>query len=624
MTTARAARPGYFAELRGAVTARRQLASLLPLAGRPLVWATVLCDLALGVLPVVFVLATSAVIDRLPEAVAGGGAVWSGALAPLVVASLAFAGQQVLLPVQHGLGELIARRVDGRVFDRLMAAALRAPGIGGLEDHHRLDLLTRARRELDRGFQSPGKGCAGLLHLIARTTQLVGFVALVGIAFSWLAAAALLATVLAFRYGHRRGLHRFSNVYRAASGIRRECDYLRELAMGAPAAKEIRVFGLRGWLADRYRGRHLSWLLPSWSDRRRIMLRPFYGYAVLGLLSITVVLGALGVAQPATAEVALVVQAVMGALRLAEHYPEADLQTEYGADAYNAVLAFERGMADDARADTGTEPAPQPEVEIAFRGVAFRYPGAAEPVFEDLDLTLQAGRCTAVVGVNGAGKTTLVKLLTRLHEPDRGVVAVDGVDVRRFAVDDWRARLAVVFQDYIRHERSAKDNIGLGAVEHLDDEDGIRAAAEAAGVASVLDGLPSGADTPLAGHVTGGVDLSGGQWQRVALARALFRLRHGGALLVLDEPTASLDVRSEARFFREFHRLAAGRTSLLISHRFSTVRHADHIVVLADGKVAEQGSHEELMTMGGRYAGLFHLQADRFADPVGGAPEVVA
>ncbi|SDH31640.1 ATP-binding cassette, subfamily B [Lentzea fradiae] len=608
-------RGGRCAELRGIVVARRRLAGLLSRAGWPLVLATAVCDLALGVLPVVFVVATSAVVGHVPEAAANGAA-WTGALSALVVASLAFAGQQVLVPVQAGLGEVIARRIDGEVLDQLMAAALRAPGIGGLEDQRQLDLLSRARRELERGFQSPGKGCAGMLHLIARVTQLAGFAALVGIVFSWLAAVALLATVLAFRYGHRRGLHRFSNLFRANAAVRREGDYLRDLAMGATAAKEIRIFGTHGWLTDRYRTSYLSWLLPSWWERRRIMVRPFYGYTAFGVLAVAAVLGALGAASLSTAEIALVVQAVMGALRLAEHYPEADLQTEYGADAYDAVLAFERGMTGDEPAGGGTGPVPHPRSEIAFRGLAFGYPGAARPVFTDLDLTLRAGRCTAVIGVNGVGKTTLVKLLTRLYEPDRGVITADGVDIRRFAVDDWRARLAVVFQDFVRHERSARDNIGLGAVEHLDDEDGIRAAAGDAGVLPALDALPSGLDTPLAGHVTGGADLSGGQWQRVALARALFRLRHEGALLVLDEPTASLDVRAEARFFEEFQRVAAGRTSLLISHRFSTVRHADHIVVIAGGEVVEEGTHDELLSLGGRYAELFHLQAGQFGDDV--------
>jgi ATP-binding cassette subfamily B protein len=191
---------------------------------------------------------------------------------------------------------------------------------------------------------------------------------------------------------------------------------------------------------------------------------------------------------------------------------------------------------------------------------------------------------------------------------------VDGADIRSMAVDAWRARIAVIFQDFNRYEVTAAENIGFGAVEHVHRREAVRAAAADAGILDALDALPAGLDTPLARHLSGGAELSGGQWQRVALARALFRLRHDGAVLVLDEPTASLDVRAEARFFDEFVRLTRGATTILISHRFSTVRHADHIVVLDGGRVSEEGTHDELLRRDGRYARLFRLQADRFAD----------
>jgi ATP-binding cassette subfamily B protein len=259
---------------------------------------------------------------------------------------------------------------------------------------------------------------------------------------------------------------------------------------------------------------------------------------------------------------------------------------------------------------------------IRFSGVSFGYPGRAHRVFDGLDLRIPAGKCTAIVGANGAGKTTLVKLLTRLYEPDEGLITVDGRPLAAYPADAWRARVAVVFQDFNRYEAGAFDNVGYGAVRYTGTataREEIRAAAREAGVADALDALPDGFDTPLATHLTGGTDLSGGQWQRLALARALFRLRHGGGVLVLDEPTAGLDVRAEARFFDELVR--DGVTTVLISHRFATVRHVDHIVVLADGRVSEEGSHDELLCGDGEYARLFRLQAYRFATEPGPAPD---
>lgn len=633
------------------VRVRLRIIRLTPAAGWGAVAATVACTVALGLLPVGFAVATSVMLGRVPAAVAAGpdSAEWAEVVVAFVLASAAFCAQQALTPLQNALGELVTRRVDGRMYDRLMAASLRSPGIAPLEDQRLLDELSEAGTELEQGFQSPGRAVAGMLHLIARVTQLAGYVVVVGVAFSWWAAAGVLAVVLAFRQGQRGGLRRYSRVFRTVAARRRESLYLRGLAMHAPAAKEIRVFGLLPWLLARYRQAYLAWVMPAWRERRRILLWPYFGYTAFGLVVTAAVLVALaraGADQVALTGMALVVQAVLGALRLGEFYPEADVQTQFGMNAYEALRRFERGvepyLEDEERArdspertparaleGTATRDAPAvrdasravtprtaaaPRRELRFEGVAFGYPGRPEPVFDGLDLSIPAGRCTAIVGVNGAGKTTLVKLLTRLYEPDRGRITVDGIDIRSYPVAEWRARIAVIFQDFIRYEASVADNIGLGAVEHLDRREEIRAAAADAGILADLDALPRGLDTPLARHMTGGTDLSGGQWQRVALARALFRLRHGGGVLVLDEPTASLDVRAEARFFDEFVRITRDRTTILISHRFSTVRHADHIVVLDGGGVLEQGGYRELLRRKGRFAELYRLQASRFTD----------
>jgi ABC-type multidrug transport system fused ATPase/permease subunit len=245
-----------------------------------------------------------------------------------------------------------------------------------------------------------------------------------------------------------------------------------------------------------------------------------------------------------------------------------------------------------------------PVREIRFRGVGFAYPGGAE-VLQGFDLTIPAGSSLAIVGQNGAGKTTLAKLLCRLYDPQAGTIEIDGVDLRELEVRSWRARLAAVFQDFIRFEMSLRDNVAPAGAPDDEVHDALRDAG-AEGLARL--------DTVLARGYADSTDLSGGQWQRVALARALCAVRLGAGLVLLDEPTAQLDVRGEAEIFDRI--LAATRhcTTILISHRFSTVRHADRICVLEKGRVVELGTHDELMTLGGRYRTMFDLQAQRFSE----------
>jgi ABC-type multidrug transport system fused ATPase/permease subunit len=244
-----------------------------------------------------------------------------------------------------------------------------------------------------------------------------------------------------------------------------------------------------------------------------------------------------------------------------------------------------------------------PAREIRFRDVTFAYPHADRPVLERFDLTIPAGSSLAIVGQNGAGKTTLGKLLCRLYDPQAGSIEVDGVDLRDLDVDAWRSRVTAVFQDFIRFELSLRDNVAPGGAP----DDLILAALEAAGA-----GQLAGLDTPLSKGYEGGTDLSGGQWQRIALARALCSVRAGAGFVLLDEPTAQLDVRGEAEIFERILAATRDATTILISHRFSTVRHADRICVLEHGRVVELGTHAELMALGGRYRTMFDLQAQRF------------
>ncbi|MBO3750591.1 ABC transporter ATP-binding protein [Streptosporangiaceae bacterium NEAU-GS5] len=604
---------------RDLLAGRWDIAKVLPKAGAGLVAALTLVNLVLGVLPVVFVVATSVVLGRVPAAVEGGigSPAWGSLVQVFIVAAAAFVAQQIIAPLQVSLGELMARRIDGQMFDDLMAASLGSPGIAPLEDQEALDSLRAAARELEFGVQSPGQGCAGLLALIARYTQLTGYAVVIGVAFSWIAGLAVVIAVMFFRYGQRGGLRKYARVRFMLTSAERKGGYLQDLAIQPAAGKEIRVFGLSGWMRDTLHEAYMAWLEPLWAARRRVYLWPFVWFAAWGMAVTAVVFGVLGATAADSLTLtgfALVIQAGLGALRLSEYYPEADLQTAVGLEAYDAVKQFAAHVKDSDTLPAGNGPVPDPVGTITFDDVSFHYPGQNRKIFDGLDLTLPVGQCTAIVGLNGAGKTTLVKLLARLYEPTSGAVRADGVDIATYPIEEWRAKLGVIFQEFARYEAPISDNIAFGSIGHVDDRAGIQAAAEAVGLSTLVDRLPRGLDTPLARHLAGGAELSGGQWQRVALARAVFALRHGSPIVVLDEPTASLDVRAEARFFDEFADLTQGATTLLISHRFSTVRHADLIVVLAGGQVIERGSHEELLALDGRYAALFKLQAERFTD----------
>jgi ABC-type multidrug transport system fused ATPase/permease subunit len=268
-----------------------------------------------------------------------------------------------------------------------------------------------------------------------------------------------------------------------------------------------------------------------------------------------------------------------------------------------AVLRLEPAMEPAGALVSGKRSAAgTPAPAIRFRELTFAYPGGA-PVLEDFDLTIPAGSSLAIVGQNGAGKTTLAKLLCRLYDPQAGAIEIDGVDLREFDLDSWRSRLTAVFQDFIRFELPLRENVAPAGAP----DTAVQAALDLAGAADL-----AGLDTVLARGYKGGTELSGGQWQRIALARALCSVQLGASVVLLDEPTAQLDVRGEAEIFDRI--LAASRhcTTILISHRFSTVRHADRLCVLEHGKVVELGTHEELMAKGGRYRTMFDLQAKRF------------
>jgi ATP-binding cassette subfamily B protein len=276
-----------------------------------------------------------------------------------------------------------------------------------------------------------------------------------------------------------------------------------------------------------------------------------------------------------------------------------------------AFLRIETGGEQPRSLPAASPPRGRPG-RIEFRGVSFRYPGRAEWALRDLDLVLEPGEKLGLVGENGAGKSTLVKLLLRLYDPSAGSITYGGVDLRDMDAADLRGRVGAVFQDFVRYQFSAAENVGLGRPERIDDRPLVVRATERAGAGPVVAALPQGYDTVLGGWFEAGHELSAGQWQKLAVARAF--MREEAEVLILDEPTASIDAEAEHELFERFRQLAADRTAIVISHRFSTVRMADRIAVLHGGRVVELGSHRELLALGGRYAHLFRLQAQGYLE----------
>lgn len=589
----------------------------------PMVVCLTVLNLVLGAVPGGFMIASSIVVGRTPAAVTAGlgSGAWGSLVAAFAVSAAILFVQQVCTPLSLSLGQILKHQVDGVFHDEILAASLAGTGIAPLEHYETVGHLRLAAEELERG-DTPGSAAAGTLALVIRYGQLVMYTALLWVAVSWWAAVAVFAFTMTFRVGHRAVVRIYPKLWPVTGPLRRESLYFRDLAEGPAAAKETRVFGLAGWLGERYQAAALAAMRPVWTERRRVSAVAFYWRTAAGIVVVGAVL-ALMLASAAAGHLSLTglslgVQAALGAVALGVFFPESDKTTQFGMMAVGelrqfqrAVTAYDEPAVSGVRAD-GAAAAPLAE-SIRFDNVSFAYPGSDRLVLDGLSLTLRAGECTALVGLNGSGKTTLVKLLSRLYEPTSGSILADGRDIASLPAAQWRRQLAVIFQDFNRYQLSLADNIAFGAADHGGGRERVAAMAATAGLGEAVAALPRGLDTLLSRQFDEGAELSGGQWQRVAIARALYAVDAGARVLVLDEPTSALDVRAEAAFYEEFIAHARGRTTLLISHRFSSIRHADRIVVLSGGQLIEDGTHESLLAAGGRYAGLFSLQAARFA-----------
>lgn len=575
--------------------------------------AAAVCVVVGAALPVAFAVASGAAVAAVPAAVAGGinGPGGHRLVVAVVVLGSLLAAQQTLSPVQEALGGMLARRVQRRTYRRSMAAALQPRTIAHLEDPDLLDLVGAATILTPSG---PGGAVRALLAQARRLLAALAALVLVAHFHWWLALVLLVAELYLLRSNRAmyNQLIRFRVLHMPSL---RRAVYLRGLAMNPDAAKETRVFGLGGWVVERFRGAWLGAMTEVWGQRRgnarRLVLTmlPVLGVQLLAawLLGRSAIRREIGLGA-----MVAYAQALFTSMQLC--IAGDDIAIEEGAAVLRATEELEETVARNERLHlAGSEQPPDgaPCRDIRLEDVRFRYPGRDDDVLCHLNLVIPAGRSLAVVGENGAGKTTLVKLLARLYDPTDGKILVDGLDLRDLDATAWQRRVAAVFQDFVRYPLTAAENIGFSAPRskaHV-------AAAGRANALALIDGLPRGWDTVLSRDFKGGVDLSGGEWQRIALARALFAADHAGSgLLILDEPTAYLDARAEAAFIDSFLDVTRGLTTVVISHRFSTVRRADHIVVLDGGRVTESGSHDELFAAGGHYARMFGVQAERFAD----------
>lgn len=555
-----------------------------------------------GLLPALFAVGTGFVV----RAVTNGDSL----VVPLAAVGVIFVANQVLGPLHLAVGQNLGSRTASYLNDRLLAATNDAPGIAHLENPSLASDLTMAR-DFDLGITAPPL-FVSMDFIAGGLVMMVGGLAsaIVLFGFAWWAPIVLIVGWLSTHW-----LLRESAVWRdrrtdEVQTAQKHADYSYRLAVDAPASKEVRLFGLSDWVIDRFLRRRRQLYELQW-EATRLRERSVVGALVVVLVANGVVFWSLGNAATDgrldLAEAVVFIQAGFAASMIA--FGGLNWALDGAAAPVAAVGRLEAAMAPAGRLTVSAEPTAPPAgaPEIRFRDVHFTYPTGSAPVLEGFDLTVPAGTSMAIVGQNGAGKTTFAKLLCRLYDPNAGAIEIDGVDLAGLDIDAWRTRITAVFQDYVRYQLPLRDNVSPAGTA---DDAAVGAALAAAG-GSELAAL----DTILSKEYAGGTELSGGQWQRVAIARALCAVELGAGVVLLDEPTAQLDIRGESEIFERVLEATRDTTTILISHRFSTVRRADAIAVVEDGRVVELGSHDELMALGGRYQTMFDLQASRFGEP---------
>jgi ATP-binding cassette, subfamily B, bacterial len=504
---------------------------------------------------------------------------------------------------QQLLQNSVAMRIQLMVMEK--AASL---DLSFYEDPASYDLLRRAQTD---SINRPVMMISTAFGLVQTLLTFITMVALLLRVSPLLALLALASPIPAFIADTRYGWRGY-NIARWGSRLLRRMNYMVTLVTTDSYAKEVKLFGLGGYFIERYRvianafyGSQRSQVAKryvtgfAWGNLSTIASSFTYLYVALQAIAGRLSLGDLTLYTAAASSVQSSIQGILGGFS--------------GMYEHNLYLnnLFEL-METKPSMPISTAPVkvPQPmRGEIRFENVSFAYPGAEKNALTDLSFTVKAGETLAVVGRNGAGKTTLFKLICRLYDPSGGRILIDGIDIRDFEPSDLRAQVGAMFQDYVTYQATASENIGLGSVSEIADRASITSAGKQAGADELIAGLPQGYDTALGKWFDSGVNLSGGEWQKVALARAFMR---DAKILLLDEPTSALDAQAEYDLFERLRTLTSGRTAVYISHRFSTVRRADRIVFLEHGKLVEEGTHEELMRLNGRYARLFRMQASAY------------
>ena len=567
-----------------------------------------------AVLPVAALWFGKLIIDEVVRlsALSDGPATLSGWASSGEITLLAiYVGAEFALAVLSDLLSRIGGLVDSLLSERLtMSSSIRLMehaatlDLEDFEDAEFQDKLERARR------QSSGRMplLSQLMGQIQDVLTVVTFAGGLVVFNPWLIVLLLVALIPAFLGEAHFNAQTYTLDFRRTPE-RRELDYVRQTAASVETAKEVKIFGLNAFLIDRFRVLSQSFYAANRqiAQQRALWGAVFTSVGTVGYyLAYVWIIGSTLTGTLTIGDLTFLAGSFRRLRTLLEGLLASFSSTAAQALYLDDLFGFFE-VTPEIQSPASPLPMPEPIRQgFVFEDVGFRYPGADRWAVRHLSFTLQAGETLALVGENGAGKTTLVKLLTRLYDPDEGRITLDGRDLRDYDLDALRGAMGVIFQDFVRYNLTAGDNIAVGRISARDDHARIERAASSSLADAVIEGLPQGYDQMIGKRFRNGVELSGGEWQKVAIARAYMR---DAQVLVLDEPTAALDARSEFEVFQRFKELSAGKTAVLISHRFSSVRMADRILVLSGGRVEASGTHAELLAQKGRYAELFELQA---------------